>query len=156
MALLVPPSVVTVTLCAPSEVLAVIVKVAVTVVSFTGVMLLTLTPLPDTVTPVVVSKLVPVRVTDTLVLRCPPTGEIEVSVGAGGLTTVNVTVLLLSVGVVMLTFLAVVLAPAAIAKVAVIVVSFTTLKPLTVMPLPETVTAVAVDRLVPVRVTGTL
>jgi len=47
-------------------------------------------------------------------------------------------------------------APAVIAKVAVAVVSFTTVIPLAVTPLPETVTAVALVRPVPVRVTGTL
>jgi len=38
----------------------------------------------------------------------------------------------------------------------VIVVLFTTVRPLTVTPVPDTVTAVAPVRLVPVRVTGTL
>jgi hypothetical protein len=95
-------------------------------------------------------------VTGTLVPRTPELGLTEVSVGAGGLTTVNVTLFVIPMSVVTLTFLAERVAPVEIAKVAVTVVSFTTVTLLTVIPLPETLTAVAPVRPAPARVTGTL
>jgi hypothetical protein len=86
----------------------------------------------------------------------PELGSIEVSVGAGGVLIVNVTVLLVPPGVVTLTVLAPVAALPEIEKVALTVVLFTTVIPLTVTPLPEIVIALVPVRLVPVRVTGTL
>ena len=67
--------------------------------------------------------------------------------------TVNASVLLVPPGVVTLTVLAPAVAPVEIAKVAVTSPAFTTLTLLTVMPLPDTFTAVAPVRLVPIRVT---
>jgi hypothetical protein len=154
--LLVPPNAVTVTVLALSVAVAVMTRFAVTVVSFTTERPLTETPVPDTVTAEAVSRLVPVKVTGTVVPRTPVLGAIEVRVGVGGLTTVNGTVPLVPPGVVTLTFLAVSPAVVAIAKVAVTVVLLTAVTPLTVMPKPDTITAVAPVRLVPVRVTGTL
>lgn len=94
--------------------------------------------------------------------RTPELGVIEASVGVPGVTTVNVTGLLTPPAVLTVTFLAVNEAVAEIANVAVIVVSFTTVKPLTVMPLtpppPPLDTLIPVEPVkpVPFRVTGTL
>jgi hypothetical protein len=129
-----------------------IVNVAVTVVSFTTVTPLTVTPFPDTFTPVAPVKSVPVSVT---VNPAPPraceAGLIDVKVGD---TTVKVTALLVPPGVVTVTFLSFRLALPEIVNVAVTVVSFTTVTPLTVMPFPDTCTAVAPVRFVPVSVTA--
>jgi len=70
-----------------------------------------------------------------------------------GYWTVNVTVLVVPFGVTTETFLAVWLAPGPMVKVAVTVVEFTGVTFETVMPVPETFTAVAPVRLVPVSVT---
>ena len=83
----------------------------------------------------------------------PLVAEVKLSVPDPA-TTANVTVLLVPPGVVTLTALFPSKAVAAIEKFALIVVAFTTVRPLTVMPPPGTVTAVAPVRLVPVRVTG--
>jgi hypothetical protein len=155
-ALLVPPSVVTVTFLAPTAAVAEIVRLAVTVVSV-AVSPVTVTPPPDTVIPVAVSRLVPVRVIGTIVFRRPVTGAIEVSVGAGGLTTVNAPVRMLVVPAVAVTlmFLAEVVAVGAIAKVVVSVApSGLTVTAPTVMPLPVTFTVVAPVSRWPVRVTA--
>ena len=89
-ALLVPPGVVTVTLLAESVAAAEIVNVAVIVDGFTTVTPLTVTPVPETATVVPVAvKLAPVSVTGTAVLRTPPIGATEVSVGAGAVTTTS-------------------------------------------------------------------
>jgi hypothetical protein len=158
MVLLVPPSVVTLMFLVPSVAAVVLVMVAVIVVALTTVTPLTVTPLAGaamlTVDPAM--KLVPVRVTETAVPRRPALGAIEVSVGAGGATTVKVTGLVAPAGVVTVTFLAVSVAVGAIVKVAVTVVALTAVTPLTVMPPPDTVTAVAPVRSVPVIVTGTM
>jgi hypothetical protein len=129
------------------------------VVEFTTVTPVMLAPvtegLMDTVVPVV--KFVPVRVTATPPEpKFVPVGAIEVSVAVAGLTTVKVTGPMLPVGVVTETFLAPRVAVAEIVRFAVTVVEFTAAKPLTVMPVPDTVTAVAPFRLVPVSVTGIL
>ena len=155
--LLVPPGVVTVTFLAVVAALTAIVKVAVTAVSFTTVRLLTVTPDPDTtiLVPIAV-KFVPVSVTGTAVPRTPELGAIETSVGTGGRTTVKVTALLVPLtGVTTLTVLAVSPAPAVMENVAVTVPSSTTAILLTVIPLPETVIALALVRPLPVNVTGT-
>jgi len=68
---------------------------------------------------------------------------------------VNVTALLGPPGVVTVTVLADSAALAAMVKLALTVVAFTTVMPVTVILPPETVTAVVPVRLVPVRVTGT-
>ncbi len=136
----------------------VIVNVAVTVVEFPTATLLTMTPLPDTVTAVAPARFVPVRVTgtsiDPVAGRVAELGEIERSVGP---TTVNVTVLLVPPGVVTLTVLALFVAEDEIWKVALIdVPAVFTVKVVTVMPLPDTVTAEAPVRLLPVSVTVTV
>lgn len=71
-----------------------------------------------TVVPVAV-KPAPVSVTPTAVPRTPEAGLIEARVGVPGVTTVNVTGLLVPAGVVTVTFLAVNEAVAEIANVAV-------------------------------------
>ena len=73
-----------------------------------------------------------------------------------GVSTVNVTGLVSPVGVVTLTVRAPMAAAAVIAKFALRVVSFTTVNPLAVTPVPETVTAVAPVQPVPYRVTATV
>jgi len=88
--LLVPPGVVTLTVLAPSAAVAVIVKVAVTVVAL-DVMPLTVTPVPDTLTAVAPVRFVPVSVTGTEVPRAPVVGTIAVSVGAGVIVPANST-----------------------------------------------------------------
>ena len=70
------------TVLAPVPAVAEIVKVAVIVVAFTLVKLLTVTPVPETVKPVAAPRLVPVMVTATAVPRAPVFGEIAVTVGA--------------------------------------------------------------------------
>ena len=156
-ALLVPPGVaVTVTLLGFRLALIPMLKVAVTVVSFTAVTALAVTPVPEIVTVVTLLRPVPVRVTGTTEPRKPVLGEIDISVGA---VTVKVTVLLVPPGVVMLTLLAVVAAFASIVKVAVAVVSFTTTRLVTVigalLGLGVIVIAEALVRPVPVSVTAT-
>jgi hypothetical protein len=79
--LLVPPAVVTVTDLAVSAAPGEITKLAETVVALTAVKLLTVTPEPDTPTDCVPNRLVPVRVTATVVPRTPVVGAIAVSVG---------------------------------------------------------------------------
>ena len=96
-AVLVPAGVVAVTFLALRVAPVVMVKFAVTVVSFT-----TVTPEPDTVTAVVPVRWVPVRVTGTVVPRAPEAGEIAVRVAP---CTVNATVLLVRPSAVTLTFL---------------------------------------------------
>jgi len=89
----------------------------------------------------------------------PVIGEIEVNVGPW---TANITALVVPNGVLTVTFLVGVSeAVTGMVKVAVTVVGFTATKLLTVMAPPapappETFTAVAPPRFVPVRVTGTL
>jgi hypothetical protein len=82
--LLVPPGVVTLTVLAERAAVAEIVKFAVTEVSLTTVMAPTVMPVPDTLIADVPVRFVPVRVTATVLPRCPVLGEIEVRVGAGG------------------------------------------------------------------------
>jgi hypothetical protein len=118
--LLVPLGVVvTLTVLVPSAAPAVIVKFAVTELSFTTVTPLTVTPAPDTVTAVAPVKPVPVRVTGTTVPRAPEVGAIEVRAGP---SNVNVTPPLVPPGVVTETVLVAGVreAFAAIVKVAVI------------------------------------
>jgi hypothetical protein len=157
--LLVPPGVTTVTFLVDRGAVGDMVKVAVTVVEFTTDTLLTVIPLvnPDIFTAVAAVRLVPVRVTGTAAPRLPELGAIEDRVGAGGVVTVNVTALLVPPAATTVTFLVARGALAAIVKVAVTVVAFTTDTLLTVIPLvnPDIFTAVAPVRLVPVRVTGT-
>jgi hypothetical protein len=114
------------------------------------------TPVPDTVIVVAPVKPLPESMTGTLVPLTPVAGAIDASVGAAGLTTVNVSVLLVPPGVVTLTVLALAVAVAEIANVAVTVVLLTTVRPLYVTPAPDTVIVVAPVRSVPVSVTGTL
>jgi hypothetical protein len=154
--LLVPPGVVTLTVLALIVAVAKIVNVAVTVVSFTTVRPLYVTPVPDTVIVVAPVKPLPESVTGTLVPLTPVAGVIEASVGAAGLTTVNVSVLLVPPGVVTLTVLALAVAVAEIVNVVVTVVELTTVTVPTVTPGPDTATVVPIGpKFVPVKVTGT-
>jgi hypothetical protein len=87
----VPPEVVILTLWGPSMVAGAMVNVALTVVAFTAVKLLTVMFGEfTTVTAVVPNRLVPVSVTTTVVPANPDDGEIDVNVG-GGLTPWNST-----------------------------------------------------------------
>src|SRR5947209_7940930 len=125
---LVPPRVVTVTFLLPVTVAGPMVKVAVTCVSLTATTLLTLMLAAPGFTDVVVASAVPVRVTFTVAPRRPELGDIELSVGAGGVVTVKVTTLLLPTAVVRVTFFTPSTVPGAITNVAVTVVSFTTVR----------------------------
>jgi hypothetical protein len=118
-AVAVPPGVVMVTVLAESVAPVVMVKVAVAVVELVTVKPLTVTPVPDTVREVAPVRFVPVSATGTAVPRTPVLGAIEVTVGAGGAVTVNVTLPVVPPGVTTLTFLAVSPAVAVIVKVAV-------------------------------------
>jgi hypothetical protein len=98
--------------------------------------------------------MVKVRVrTPKTVVSVPFVAEVKASVPP---FTVNVTVLLVPPGVVTLTVLAVWAAVAEIVKFAVTVVAFTTVMALTVIPAPDTFTAVVPVRFVPVKVTETV
>ena len=159
--LLVPPGVVTLTLCTPSVAPAPIVKVAFICVGLMTVTALTATPPPPPppetliVVPLLV-KFVPVKVTENDVPRTPVGGAIEVNVGAGGTVMVKVTALLVPPGAVTVTFLAVAGVPAPIVKVALTWLSLTTVKPLTAIPPPgvKLIAVVPVNPL-PNRLTGT-
>jgi len=100
-------------------------------------------------------RLLPFRVTATVVLCKPEVGEIDVSVDP---CTVNVAELEVPLGVVTVTFLLERLAPFEITNVAVILLELTTLKlPLAIeTPAPRPPNPVAPVKLVPVKVTGTL
>ena len=108
-------------------------------------------------------KLLPVRTTATgfglpNVRRRPELGVIELRTGVPGFTTVNVTGVVGAPVVVTVTFLAVNAAVGEMTKFAVMVVSLTTVKALTVMPPPVTAIPVAglapLTKLMPVSVTG--
>jgi hypothetical protein len=117
--LLVPPGlVVTLTVLAPSAAPTVITQLALTVVEVEPLVMLQVTPVPDTVTAVAPVKPVPVRVTGTTAPRDPVVGAIEVRAGPW---RVNVTPPLVPPGVVTVTVLVAGVreAFAAIAKVAV-------------------------------------
>lgn len=156
--LLVPFAVVTLTFLFPVPAEFAIVNVAVTLVALTLTILLTVTPVPETFTAVVPPRLVPVRVTFTAVPREPELGLMLDSVGASDCTA-NVTVLVVPTGVTTLTFRVASGAVEEMVKVATTVVELTTPMSLTVMPLPappDTLTAEAPVRFVPVRVTFTI
>lgn len=151
---LVPAGVVMSTQWPPSAELAGTVNVAVAVVAFTTTTLVMTGPFEPGWNMVAgAAKFAPVTVTGKLVPRAPDTGENEVIVGPGGAVTVNVTALLVPPGVTTVTFLA----PAvpAITQFAVTVVAVGVPVIVQVLP-PDTFTAVAPVRLVPVRVTGTV
>jgi hypothetical protein len=118
--LLVPlPGVVTLTVRAPSVAVLEMVKVAVIVCGSPTLTPLTVIPVPETLTVLDPwTKFVPVKSTVMVVPRTPVGGAIEVNVGAGGMTTVKVTALLVPPGAVTVTFLAVPPATELIAKVA--------------------------------------
>jgi len=114
-------------------------------------------PLLVTVTTLVTGArsvgIVKVRVrTPNTVVSVPLVAEVKVTVPT---FTVNVTVLLVPAGVVTLTVLAERVAVFVIVKVVVTVVEVTVKAP-TVTPVPDTFTAVAPVRFVPVKVTGTM
>jgi hypothetical protein len=152
----VPPGVVTLTFLVVSPAPAVITQDALTVVAVGVPEMVHVTPPPLVLTAVAALRLVPVRVTGTVVPRAPDEGLIDVSVGTGWAVTVNCTVLVAPIGVVTLTVLPVTAAPAPILNVAVTILSFTTARPLTVMPPPDALTAVAPVSPVPLNETGTL
>lgn len=123
--------------------------------SFTTVRALTVMPAPAPLTAVVPVRKLPVNVTVSLVPRAPVFGAIEVRL-PGGVVTVKVTALLVPpADAVTVTFLAPAEAPGLIVKVAVTEVSLCTAMLFTVIPPPDTFTAVVVVRPAPVRVTVT-
>lgn len=147
----VPVGVVTVMLCAPSPVEVRRFSVAVTVVAFTATKLET--AIPEAVTAVAPVSPVPVIVIGTLVPRTPEAGLMEVMVGP---RTVKVSALLVRPLDVTVTLRAPVVAVEDMVNTAVTVVGLVTVTPLTVMPAPDTLTAVVPDSPVPVRVTFTV
>ena len=153
--LLVPPGVVRPRFLIPSGAARVILRVAVTVVEETTVRFVTGINAPTPVTAKAPVRLVPVKVTLTLVPRAPDVGAIDVSVGGGGAVTVKVTAFDTPPGVETVTLRAVVRAVLPMVKVAVTEVALTTTRLLTVTPVPVTLMRKAPVRFVPVRVTGT-
>ena len=152
---------VTVMLRGPIVAVVVVLKVALICVGLTTVTPVMVRPLAGattlTVDPAV--KLLPVRTTATglgaaAVRRKPVAGAIEERIGVPGFTTVKVTGVLVPEGVVTVTFLAVSAAVAEIVNVALTCVSLTTVRPLTMMPPPGTLTALVPVRLIPVSTTG--
>src|SRR5580700_10278183 len=109
-------------------------------------------PPPETDIAVAPVRFVPVRVTGTVVPWVPLGGLIDVRVGP---VTAKVTVFEFPIGVVTLTVRDETVAFAAIVKVAVTVVAVDEML-LTVTPVPDTTTAVAPERLVPLSVTWKL
>jgi hypothetical protein len=146
---------VTLTFLAVAPAVGAITKVAVTVLSFTTVMLLAVTPVPETVTLVVPVRPTPVMVTGTDLPAKPDVGLMLVS---NGPVTVNpLARVALPPGVLTVTVCPPSGAPVpvATANVAVMVVSLTTTTLLTTMPVPA-LTAVAPVKSAPVRVTLTV
>jgi hypothetical protein len=152
-ALLVPPTVLTVTFLEPVVAPAVIVNVAVAVVGLVTVTAVEVTPVPEIAAVIPAAKPVPTRFTGTLVPRTPVLGVTDVSVGTTGAVTANVTPVAVPPGVATDTLRAPRAAFEAIAKLAVTVVLFTTVTWVTVNPPPATVTPVAPVRPAPVIVT---
>jgi hypothetical protein len=152
--LLGPPGVVIVTALAVAAAVEVIEKLAVTLVSLTTVMPLTVTPPPGTVIAVAPVSPVPVRVTGTTVLRTPVLGAIEVSAGAGGLTTVSVTPVAFPLGVATVIVLAESVAVPVAEQLALTEVAVGVPVIEHVTPVPEAVIAVAPVRSLPVIITA--
>ncbi len=152
-------AVVTVTFLAESPAFLAIVKVAVTVVSFTTVILLTVTLPPGTVIAVAPVRWLPLRVTGTLVPRTPVLGVIEVSTGVAGAVTLKfrlgVLVTPVTPSVTLMGAFAVTPALDGIWRSAVIVVSLITVRVVTLMPSPAFTPVTSVSP-VPVRVTETV
>ena len=148
--LLVPPGAVTLTFLGVVSAPAVIAKDAVTVVSFTTVRPLAVTPVPDTLIAVVPVRPLPVRVIGTLVPCSPNPGAIELNTGP---STVKVWVVLVPPDVVTLTFLTLIVAAAVIVKLAVIVKEFTTVMGPTRTSFPDTSTFSTAVKLEPVSFT---
>ena len=142
----VPIGVVTDTFLAVVAAVAAIVQFAVTVVDVGVPVIAQATPGPDTLTAVAPVRFVPVSVTGTVVPISPDSGETSVRVGP---RTVKVSVLLVPDPVVMLTVLAVRPAPAEMVKVTCASLGLKTVRPLTVIPPPDTLTAVAPVKFAP-------
>jgi hypothetical protein len=152
----VPLGVTTATFTEPTAAVGAIDKVALMVVALATVNELTVTPVPLTVTAVAPVKRVPVKTTGTLlvvVAKVAEAGEMEVRLGT---RTVKFTVLVAPSGVVMLTVLTPAAAARAIAQLAFSAVAVGVPVMVQVTPVPDTVTADAADRSVPLNVTGTV
>jgi hypothetical protein len=158
-ALVVPPAVFTVTLCAPASADESIVRLTVRDVLFWTDTEPTVTPEPLTATVVaLLMKLVPASVSVTVLPATAVVGLMAVSVGAGG-TTVNVMAgLVPPVAVVRVTAREPSDASAAIVSVAAAVVADCTRTSLTVIPLPVITTAAVSPTVksIPVSVTSTV
>lgn len=155
---LVPPGVVTLILRTPTVAVEVRLSVALSVVSFVAIKLpaASVTPPDRPLSAEAPVRPVPVMVTGTEVPRTPVFGLIEVTLGTDRAITVNVTLLVVPMGVATLTARAPTCAPATIAKLAVMLPEFTTLKVVTVTPVLDTLMAVVPVRFVPESVTATV
>lgn len=153
--LLAPIGVVTPRFLMPGAAPFAITQLAVTVVAVGVPVIVQVTPPPDTVTAVAPVRLAPLMVTGTVVPCNPELGTIEVIVAP---CTVNGTELLTATapGTVMVTLWTPSVAVAEMVKFTVAVVELPTTRPLGVTPAPETFTALAPVRLVPVSVTATV
>lgn len=151
--MVVPIGVLTLTLRFESVAPLEITKLAVMVVEPVTTRFVAWMPPPETDIPVAPVRFVPVRVTGTVVPCVPAVGLIDVRVGP---VTAKDTVFELPMGVVTLTLRDETEALDASVKVAVTLVLLVAETLLTVTPLPDTTTAVAEDRFVPVSVTGKL
>jgi hypothetical protein len=130
-----------------------ITKLAVTLVEPETVNPVTEIPDPETDIPVAPVRFVPMSVTGTVVPCVPDVGLIDERVGP---VTVKLTELVFPTGVVTLTDRDETVAFDAMVKVAVTVESLPIWMLLTVTPVPDTTTAVAPVRWLPVNVTGKL
>jgi len=153
--LLTPPGAVTVTFLAVAAAPAVKVKLALTWLSLTTVMPLTVTPPPGTVTAVVPVNPVPKILTAIAPSpRRPADGEIELSTGP---STVYVCGLLVPAGLVTVMLRGPIAAPTVVLKVALICVGLTKVTPVMVRPLAgaSTCTVDPAVKLLPVSTTAT-
>ncbi len=132
----------------------VIVKVALTWVSFCTAIPLTVTPPPDTAIAVVPVSPLPKRLTATVVPRTAWFGEIEASTGP---STVYVAGPLVPPAVVTVMVLGPIVVVVVVLKVAVMVVELTNVTPVTVRPFAgaTTLTVDPAVKLLPVSVTAT-
>jgi hypothetical protein len=117
-----------------------------TVVAVGVLVIVQVTPLPETLTAEAPARLVPVSVTGTVVPRRPEFGEMLASVGGSGTVTVNCTPLLVPPPVVTVIVRAVVRAVPLMMQFALTVVAVGAPVIVQFTPVPLTFTAVALAR----------
>src|SRR6266540_6131330 len=144
---------VAVALRAPVVAVGLIVTLAVSWVELLNVVELTVMPVPEKVTAAPLTKSVPVTATFWVVLRYPKSGLVEVTVGAAFTVKQPEHEPVPVSGLVTVTSRAPVVAPAEIVRLAVSWVELLNVVELTVMPVPERVTAAPFWKLVPATVT---